>query len=53
MQQEQEEKTNLSDLDAFRKVFKYFKQKRSAPDLTGVINFQDESTFGRNVSASW
>lgn len=40
------------DSDAFRRVFKYYKKKCQAPDLAGVINFQDESTFGQNVSAS-
>ncbi|KZS15086.1 AlkB [Daphnia magna] len=36
------------DSDAFRRVFKYYKKKCQAPDLAGVINFQDESTFGQN-----
>nr|CAH0113114.1 unnamed protein product [Daphnia galeata] len=34
--------------DAFRKVFKYYKQKQPAPDLSTVINFRDESTFGKH-----
>lgn len=37
--------------EAFRKTFKYFKQKKVSPDWTRVIDFQDESHFDKNVSA--
>ena len=45
---EKEEKS--CDEDAFRKIFKYFKQKQPPPDLSRVIDFQDESSFGKYVS---
>ncbi|XP_046462692.1 nucleic acid dioxygenase ALKBH1-like [Daphnia pulex] len=34
--------------DAFRRIFKYYKQKQPPPDLSGVINFRDESSFEKH-----
>lgn len=36
--------------DAFRDVFKYYKRKNPAPDLTDVIDFNDEPSFLRHVN---
>lgn len=47
---QQEELKN--DGDAFRRIFKYYKQKQPPPDLSGVINFRDESSFEKHVSSS-
>lgn len=40
----------MEENDAFRDVFKYYKKKKPAPDLSGVIDFEDESSFQRHVS---
>jgi len=39
---------NIVD-DAFREVFKYYKRKRPPPDFSNVIDFQNESSFEKNV----
>ena len=38
--------------DAFREVFKHYKRKRPPPDFSNVIDFQNESSFEKNVLIS-
>lgn len=42
---------NIVD-DAFREVFKYYKRKRPPPDFSNVLDFQNESSFEKNVLIS-
>jgi hypothetical protein len=42
----------LNDGDAFRKMFKYYKQRQPAPALSSVVDFRDESSFGKHVCSS-
>ena len=39
----------MEENDAFRDVFKYYKRKNPAPDLSSVIDFEDETSFQRKV----
>ena len=39
-----------NDEDKFKNAFKYFKQKKSRPDFSTVIDFQDELNLNLNVS---